>query len=260
MRNISQTLCKKRNLQKTAYAGIAKYYDQWCSGDPFYEQTKEFYMRVLPTKEGPFLELGVGTGRLARLLVQHHEVEVTGVDICEEMLAICEAAYQQQKEVGCLGTLFLKQGDMTELQCFEQFGTIYLPFRTVGHLLNEKQIEAMFQGVYRALKPGGLFLLDHYIFNREWAEQHNDIDILMYSDKSVQIQDHYIYHFEKGYMDSFIKVNGIIVDQFQFRWYSKDYIESIAKKEGFFLEALIGEFNGSVWNEQSSNQIWFWRK
>ena len=82
----------------------------------------------------------------------------------------------------------------------------------------------------------------------------------MYSDKSVQIQDHYIYHFEKGYMDSFIKVNGIIVDQFQFRWYSKDYIESIAKKEGFFLEALIGEFNGSVWNEQSSNQIWFWRK
>lgn len=246
--------------RKTAYAGISNYYDQWCSGDPFYEQTKEFYMRVLPKREGPFLELGVGTGRLARLLIQNYPVEVTGIDICEEMLALCRAVYKQQKDAGCPGTLFLEQRDMTALQYFEQFSTAYLPFRTVGHLLNDEQMESMFQGVYCALKPGGVFLLDHYMFDREWAEQHHDTDLFMYSDESIQIVDHYIYHFEEGYMDCAIKINGIVADQFLFRWCSKDCIEHAAKKAGFVLEALMGEFDGSTWNEQSGNQIWVWRK
>ncbi len=260
MKNILQSLDKKKAKGEMAYAGISAYYERWCSGDPFYEQTKEFYMRVLPTKEGPFLELGIGTGRLARLLIQHQAVEVTGIDVCKEMLAICKTKYEQQKEAGCLGRLFLEQGDMTNLQYFEQFGTIYLPFRTVGHLLTDKHLEAMFQGVYRALKPGGIFLLDHYMFDREWAVQNNNKDLLMYSDNSTRIEDHYNYHFEKGYMDCAIKVNGVVVDQFQFRWCSKDCIGNAAKKVGFSLEVLMGEFDGSAWNEQSGNQIWVWRK
>lgn len=260
MKNTLNLLWKENEAEKTAYAGIARLYDKWCMGDSFYEQTKQFYMHVLSQREGPFLELGVGTGRLARLLIQHHAVEVTGIDICSEMLAICETEYQRQKEAGCLGSLLLEQGDMTELHYCEQFRTVYLPFRTVGHLLKEEHLAAMFKGVYCALKPGGVFLLDHYMFDRTWAEEHHDRDLLMYCDDTVKIEDHYIYHFDREYMDCIIKVNGAVADQFQFRWYSRECIGNAAQKAGFILDTLMGEFDGSIWNEQSGNQIWVWRK
>ena len=132
---------------KTAYAGISHLYDKWCSGDPAYAQTKQFYLSELSQRGGPFLELGVGTGRLALALVQRQPVDVTGVDVCREMLSICEDAYQRQKEMGCPGNLRLELRDMTELQYKEEFRTAYLPFRTVGHLLTKDDLAAMFQGV-----------------------------------------------------------------------------------------------------------------
>ncbi len=260
MKNISDNLKKDKESGKTAYAGISCLYEKWCTGDPFYEKTKQFYMNYLPQREGPFLELGVGTGRIARLLVHHYAVEIIGVDICSEMLDICVTEYCRQKKSGCPGTLCLEKADMTKLHYFEQFGTVYLPFRTVGHILKEKDLDAMFQGVYRALKHGGGFILDHYMFDRMWAEAHQDVDILMYSDDRVRIEDHYLYNFEKEYMDCTIKVNGTVADQFCFRWYSKECIGSAAQKAGFILESLMGEFDGSVWNEESGNQIWVWRK
>lgn len=260
MKNTLNSRQKEYRLQKTAYAGISCLYEKWCMGDPFYEQTKQFYMHVLPQREGPFLELGVGTGRLARMLVQHYAVEVTGIDVCSEMLTICEAEYRRQKEAGCPGILHLEREDMTELHDCEQFRTVYLPFRTVGHLLEEEHLAAMFEGVYHALKPGGVFLLDHYMFDKTWAEEHHGRDLLMYYDGTVKIEDHYLYHFEEEYMDCSIKVNGEVVDQFQFRWYSRECIGKSAEEAGFILEDLMGEFDGSVWNEQSGNQIWIWRK
>lgn len=260
MRNILDNLQDEEKAGSTAYAGISLLYDKWCTGDPFYEQTKQFYMGVLPQNEGPFLELGVGTGRLARLLIQHHAVIVTGIDLCSEMLKICEEGYRHQKETGCPGVLYLEKGNMAQLQYNQQFRTVYLPFRTVGHLLEEEELEAMFRGVYRALKPGGFFLLDHYMFDKAWAEEHQDMDLLMYCDHAVKIEDHYIYDFENEYMDCTIKVNGSVTDQFRFRWYSIECIGSAAEKAGFTLEKLMGEFDGSVWNEQSGNQIWVWRK
>lgn len=260
MKNILNNLQKENEVERTAYTGISHLYDKWCMGDSFYEQTKYFYMNFLPKMEGPFLELGVGTGRLARSLVQHHAVEVTGVDICCEMLAICESEYRRQKESGCAGILHLEKCDMTKLHYREQFCTAYLPFRTVGHILEEKNLAAMFQRVYRALKPGGVFILDHYMFDKTWAEEHNDKNLLMYCDDKVKIEDHYIYHFEKEYMDCMIKVNDVVTDQFQFRWYSKECIGNVAEETGFILDILMGEFDGSIWSEQSGNQIWVWRK
>ena len=80
------------------YRGISGLYEKWCSGDPAYEQTRRFYIHTLSRCKGPFLELGVGTGRLARELVQRWAADVTGVDVCPEMLSICQVAYQKQKE------------------------------------------------------------------------------------------------------------------------------------------------------------------
>lgn len=244
----------------TPYAGISHLYEKWCSGDPAYEQTKQFYINTLSQCDGPFLELGVGTGRLALKLAQCLATDITGVDICPEMISICQAAYQRQKERGCPGNLRVELQDMTKLPYKDEFRTVYLPFRTVGHLLTEEDLAAMFRGVYRALKPGGIFLLDHYMFDRQWAEEHQDQDLPMYCDDVVKIEDHYHYHFEACYMDCIIKVNGVAVDGFRFRWYTKECLSQAAARAGFLTEKLLGEFDGSAWHQESGNQIWLWRK
>ena len=87
-------------------------------------------------------------------------------------------------------------------------------------------------------------MLDHYMFDKAWAEEHQDMDLLMYCDHAVKIEDHYIYDFENEYMDCTIKVNGSVTDQFRFRWYSIECIGSAAEKAGFTLEKLMGEFDG----------------
>ena len=242
------------------YRGISGLYEKWCSGDPAYEQTRRFYIHTLSRCKGPFLELGVGTGRLARELVQRWAADVTGVDVCPEMLSICQVAYQKQKEQGCPGNLRLELRDMTELPYKAAFRTVYLPFRTVGHLLTESSLAAMFQGVYCALKPGGIFLLDHYMFDLSWAKEHQDQDLLMYCDDTLTIKDHYHYHFKEGYMDCVIRLNGRAADGVRFRWYEKECLGRAAAKAGFVLERLIGEFDGSAWTPESDNQIWIWKK
>lgn len=246
--------------ERTAYAGISGLYEKWCSGDPAYEQTEKFYISMLSQCEGPLLELGIGTGRLARKLVQHRAVDITGVDICPEMISICKATYQRQKEEGCPGNLRVELRDMTKLPYKDEFRAAYLPFRTVGHLLKEEDLDKMFRGVYCALKPGGLFLLDHYMFNPQWAKEHRDQNLPMYSNDTVKIEDCYHYYFEEGYMDCVIKVNGVAADGFRFRWYDKEHLGRAAAAAGFVLERLMGEFDGSDWTQESDNQIWLWRK
>ena len=54
------------------------------------------------------------------------------------------------------------------------------------------------------------------MFDKAWAEEHQDMDLLMYCDHAVKIEDHYIYDFENEYMDCTIKVNGSVTDQFRF--------------------------------------------
>lgn len=244
----------------TAYEGIAPWYELWCTGDYAYKETERFYLDTLARQKGRFLELGIGTGRIALKLIEKYPVKITGIDVCRNMMEICEAHYKELKTNGCPGQLQLERKDMTELDYQEEFSTAYLPFRTVGHLLTYSDLQKMFEGVYRALEHSGLFILDHYIFDREWAIAHNEQDILMYQDEKLRIEDYYSYDFHRNLMDCRVKVNGIVREHFIFRWMEKELIEESAVRAGFQCEKLMGDFNGSPWTKEACNQIWIFRK
>lgn len=142
----------------------------------------------------------------------------------------------------------------------QAFQVVYLPFRTIGHIMSDSALISVFKKVYNALQNGGLFILDHYMFCYEWAKEHNCVDISMYKDNCVEISDYYEYDFDKKYMKCSIMANNEIIQHFTFRWLSPDTIYKAALSAGFNVECLYGDFDKSNWNESSSEQIWVLKK
>lgn len=244
------------------YSDIAPYYDKWSSGDWAWDASREFYRRLLMDEPGmDILELGIGTGSISLPVISKRRVRITGVDLSDGMLDVCHNSYEKLVRTGKnRGEMVLRKQDMCELKEREKYDCVILPFRTVGHLLRDEQLEKLFSGVWNALRPGGRFVLDHYMFNRQWAEDHNGQKVIMYRKDGLEICDRYHYDFQKGSLQCQIFINGICVEQFEFRWMETELIRRHAAAAGFRVEKLLGDYDGSLWDPCSTEQIWILRK
>jgi len=240
------------------YDNIAIFYEKWSSGDVAYKDTKTFYLNVLnQLNSGKYLEIGIGTGRISFAAIRDNPISVIGIDSSEKMIDYCKEKYLNNS---WCGTLELILGNVLEMTYENTFDGVIMPFRTIGHILNDNDLQILFERVFHALKASGWFLLDHYMFNRQWAEEHNNVPIVMYQDDEVTIEDIYNYFFEREYMHSMVLVNDIEFESFDFRWISPKKIKNYAQKTGFEVYSLMGEFDGTPWNESSFEQIWCLRK
>lgn len=236
------------------YSGIADLYEKWSSGDTAYRAVASFYLKLLKGRKGVFAELGIGSGRIAIPASMHEGVKIYGVDICDEMLKQCRLHMPKD------ANLELINADFMTFELPQKADIIYMPFRTIGHIMTESALKKFFRLVQRNLKEDGLFVFDHYVFDLEWAKSHDKTDILMYRDDLVSISDKYIYDFDAGKMYCTVSVNGRTAINFDFRWISVEEIRGIYPECGFSLDGLLGDFDGSLWMPQSKNQIWILRR
>jgi ubiquinone/menaquinone biosynthesis C-methylase UbiE len=98
---------------------------------------------------GPFgrgLDVCCGTGAGMRVLKSLCQGQITGVDFSTGMLAQARGAYPDARWV---------RADVRALPFAEAFD-LMVSFGAFGHLLPAER-PALFAGVYRALRPGGLF-------------------------------------------------------------------------------------------------------
>jgi ubiquinone/menaquinone biosynthesis C-methylase UbiE len=98
---------------------------------------------------GPFgqgLDVCCGTGAGMTVLRPLCEGRITGVDFSAGMLAQARSAYPHTTWV---------QGDTRALRFAQDFD-LAVTFGALGHFLRTER-PALFEGVYRALRPGGLF-------------------------------------------------------------------------------------------------------
>ena len=109
------------------------------------------------------LDLCCGQGRHSVRLAQRG-YRVLGLDYSETLLAEARRM-ASETEV----ELELVRGDMREIPWRDQFDAVINLFTAFGYFAEESENQRVLDGVYRALKPGGKFLID--IAHRDWLVQ-----------------------------------------------------------------------------------------
>ena len=101
--------------------------------------------------DGPVLELGIGTGRIALPLSKR--VQVHGIDLSEAMVARLREK-PGGDEVG------VTIGDFARTRVEGSFALAYLVFNTINNLTTQDDQVACFENVAAHLAPGGCFVIE----------------------------------------------------------------------------------------------------
>jgi SAM-dependent methyltransferase len=136
-----------------SYASIADLYD--FTYEDFTDDI-DFYDNLAQAVDGPLLELGAGSGRVA-LPLARRGYEVVGLDGSPSML---ERGRQKLDAAGKLdGSLELLPGDMRSFDLGRRFAMAYIAANTFQHLLTTEDQLACLRCVAAHLQPGGIFAM-----------------------------------------------------------------------------------------------------
>ena len=139
-----------------AYHALAVSYDR-LTNDVDYEATVDFYMQIL-AKEGlkprTAVDLACGTGSVALLLAQKG-MQVTGVDLSEEMLSVAfQKALEQENR-----PMFICQ-PLQKLHLPVAVDLAVCALDSLDYITDPANCEMAIKRIYRALNPGGCFIFD----------------------------------------------------------------------------------------------------
>jgi SAM-dependent methyltransferase len=132
---------------------VAARYDE-TSTDMFEEAEVEPVVDFLAelATDGPALELGIGTGRIA-LPLSRRGIRVHGIDLSEAMVARLQAK-PGAEQIG------VTIGDFATTTVEGRFSVAYLVFNTIMNLTTQDEQVACFQNVASHLEPGGCFVVE----------------------------------------------------------------------------------------------------
>lgn len=133
--------------------GVAEHYDASSAAmfaPSVVEPTVDFLAAL--AGDGPALELGVGTGRIA-LPLHQRGVEVHGVDLSEAMVAQLRA-----KPGGA--DIPVTIGDFATVRVDATFTLVYLVFNTISNLTTQDAQVECFVNAARQLRHGGCFVVE----------------------------------------------------------------------------------------------------
>ena len=139
-----------------AYHALAASYDRLTS-DVDYAATVDFYFQILD-KEGlrprTALDLACGTGSVALLLAQSG-IQVTAVDMSEEMLCVAAQKTTEQE----LPVRFVCQ-KLQNLHLPRAVDLAVCALDSLDYITEPAECEEAINRVYKALNPGGCFIFD----------------------------------------------------------------------------------------------------
>ena len=137
-----------------SYTVLAEFYDQLTTDVPYVRWAdyleKQFARHKQPIRS--IVELGCGTGTLAAILAGRG-YQVTAVDLSPDMLSVAAEK--------CEGLdVRLVCQDMSKLSLPMQVDAVICCLDSLNYVTRPAQVQSTFRRVFRALKPGGLFLFD----------------------------------------------------------------------------------------------------
>jgi SAM-dependent methyltransferase len=205
--------------------------------------------------EAKLLDLCCGYGRHSIDFAQRG-FEVTGYDLSDSFI---EKAKKDSLELG-LKIEFVR-GDMRKLPFDHQFNAVVNIFTSFGFFDKESDDMKVTKGVSRALKKGGLFLLD--LKNREYLIRNFQRRRWTQKEDFVWLEDSFFDLFTSRWETTrtLLFGNGRKKEySFSLRMYTFTEILNLLKKSGFILEAVYGDFDFREYSLDSPRMILISRK
>jgi SAM-dependent methyltransferase len=237
--------------------------------DFFVEAAKEY------TKNGPVLELGVGTGRISWELA-NEGIYVTGLDISPTFIRMAQkksARYSRTTQ----NRMCFVEGDMTNFELNEQFSLIIIPCRSFQCLDTVEKQQKCLKQVYKHLAPGGHLILDVFDPRFDPYEEHdleedikriptvshpetgNKVEIEFLDRKGDMLQQ----LIKEVWRYKEVDASGRVLRQHDayltMRWAFRQEMHDILVMSGFEVEAEYSDFQKSP-PAYGKEQIWVVKK
>lgn len=235
----------------TQYDPFAEVYDEWSGA---MSADIPFYVELALETEGPLVELAVGTGRVAIPVARQTGRRVLGIDDSPAML---ERARVRVAEAGV--DVELRLGDMRELSLEEPAGLVYCPFRALLHLPTWADKRLTFERVAAALRPGGRFAWNAFVFDPQVAARDHGAARPRDAGRIWEYVEHTPAD-NRVDVTSFVGGFGSEGRTLSLWWATRSEWEGLIEAAGLEVEELYGWFDRRPFDEGSREFVWVVRK
>jgi len=196
--------------------------------------------------EGPALELGIGTGRIAVPLAERGLL-VSGIDLSEAMVAKLRAKPGGDR-------IEVTIGDFATTRVDGAFSLAYLVFNTINNVTSQDAQVACFENVAAHLAPGGRFVIEVGVPAGE------PLGVFDLSDTHVGV-DEYDADTQRLVSHHFTLVDGRWERlSIPFRSVSPAELDLMARLAGMTLRERWGDWDRTPFTSESRKHVSVWEK
>jgi SAM-dependent methyltransferase len=204
-------------------------------------------------RDGPVLELAIGTGRVALPLAERG-LAVEGVEGSPEMVAQLRA-----KPGGAAIPVAI--GDMADVPVAGPFTLVYLVFNTLFNLVDAGRQADCFRNVARVLAPGGAFVIEAFVPDPADFDRDEQLQVRAVTEDSVTMRVH---RYDRA-AQTFIRQtlvfgsHGVRMEPFAMRYLWPDQIDALADQGGLRLAERYEDFQRRPFTADSKTHISVYR-
>jgi SAM-dependent methyltransferase len=234
---------------------FADVYDTWYAGISDVDTTVVDLLAL--AGDGPVLELGIGTGRLAVPLAEAGRsagIRVTGVDTSPAMLAKLAG-----RDTARLVHAF--EGDMIADLPIGPFALAFVAYNTLFNLTGDGDHAACFRAVAERLRPGGRFVIECFVPEHP-PRRGDDVSVrTLAADRVVlSVARHDPEHQSAaGQFVELTEAGGVRLRPWSIRYATPAQLDAHAEAAGFELEHRWEAFGGAPFDDESGRHVSVYR-
>lgn len=226
---------------------FAEIYDQWYDLPVQTESAVEFLVGL---GQGPALELGIGTGRIALPLAERG-VSVHGIDVSEAMLARLRSKPGGED-------LSVTLGDFADVPVDGTFALVFTVFCTFFQLLSQEDQVRCFENVARHLSDDGVFVIE--AFGHYYPDQFvrgQKVEAAMVDGHQVVLDlGHYDAVEQRAFMQYLVvDSDGLRMYPSQVRYSAPSELDLMARLAGLRLRERWGGWRREKFTAQSRRHV-----
>ena len=217
-----------------SYEALGALYDVWCES---VIEDLDFYVQACAGADGPIVELGVGTGRVAvPVALAGHQVR--GLDASPAMLALARA---RAEEAGVSDRIELSLGDLVDPPpSLGPASRVLVPFRPYLHLAGDGERLRALRGARDLLAPDGRLIFD--VFEPTAADIRKTHD--RWIEREAGIWERARWNAAERVIELAVRTRGRVVEM-RLEWRSSDEWRALCAQAGLRVVAGYRGFDGA---------------